>query len=402
MRIRKKPVYFAVIFIALFFTFTNSAFALDFNGYLRSGVGSNSKGGDQLCFQAPGAKAKYRLGNECESYGELSLSQRVEKQKGGAYFRLATLMAFVVDASQDWEQFDPSWREVYVESGKLFSGTMQGTKFWAGKKFYRRHDVHINDFYFWDNTGPGAGVEDIDLGTTKLAYAFRRNVSADNRAITGHDIRWYELDTNQDGQLTLGLNLLLSDNSQAGVKREGGLQLHAVHLQDNLLGGYNKLALQYGEGAGSTLNNSPDDSLDSSVKTYRLVEQLLVSPGADWSGMMTMVYEKQRNIQEWYSFGVRPIYFFSEHFNLALELGTDHVKPETSETRKMTKLTIAPQLSFERGFWARPLLRAFVTYASWNDAARQAADPNNTIGINGVFGNETAGLTYGFQAEAWW
>jgi len=42
----------------------------EFHGYLRSGYGLNSLGGQQVAFQAPGAYAKYRLGNEAETYGE--------------------------------------------------------------------------------------------------------------------------------------------------------------------------------------------------------------------------------------------------------------------------------------------------------------------------------------------
>src|SRR6266566_3634734 len=42
----------------------------EFHGYFRSGYGLNSEGGQQVAFQAPGADAKYRLGNEAETYGE--------------------------------------------------------------------------------------------------------------------------------------------------------------------------------------------------------------------------------------------------------------------------------------------------------------------------------------------
>ena len=42
----------------------------EFHGYFRAGYGQNSAGGQQVAFQAPGAGAKYRLGNEAETYGE--------------------------------------------------------------------------------------------------------------------------------------------------------------------------------------------------------------------------------------------------------------------------------------------------------------------------------------------
>ena len=44
--------------------------AFEFHGYFRSGYALNSEGGQQVAFQAPGAGAKYRLGNEAETYGE--------------------------------------------------------------------------------------------------------------------------------------------------------------------------------------------------------------------------------------------------------------------------------------------------------------------------------------------
>jgi maltoporin len=43
----------------------------EFHGYFRSGYGLNSVGGQQVAFEAPGAEAKYRLGNEAETYAEL-------------------------------------------------------------------------------------------------------------------------------------------------------------------------------------------------------------------------------------------------------------------------------------------------------------------------------------------
>ena len=44
---------------------------VDIGGYVRAGYGRDSQGGPQVAFQAPGALAKYRLGNEAENYGEL-------------------------------------------------------------------------------------------------------------------------------------------------------------------------------------------------------------------------------------------------------------------------------------------------------------------------------------------
>ncbi len=42
---------------------------------MRAGYGRNNQGGPQVGFQAPGALAKYRLGNEAENYGELAFGK---------------------------------------------------------------------------------------------------------------------------------------------------------------------------------------------------------------------------------------------------------------------------------------------------------------------------------------
>src|SRR5213595_3385136 len=48
---------------------------VDISGYFRAGYGRNDEGSSQVPFQAPGAPAKYRLGNEAENYGELILAK---------------------------------------------------------------------------------------------------------------------------------------------------------------------------------------------------------------------------------------------------------------------------------------------------------------------------------------
>ncbi|TXC65986.1 carbohydrate porin [Piscinibacter aquaticus] len=78
-------------------------------------------------------------------------------------------------------------------------------------------------------------------------------------------------------------------------------------------------------------------------------------------------------------------------------------------TAKLAKLTVAPQVALSGGFWARPVFRAFATYAKWNDQAQstvpqgggaQVIDRNQIA--NGVFKDKTNGMSYGVQVEAWW
>jgi maltoporin len=385
----------------------------EFHGYFRAGTGTNSEGGDQVCFVLPGAGSKYRLGNECETYGELIFGYQAFKGDDGAYFNIKTNLSYAVEGEQDDEPVGdgPSWREVYVEGGNLVGGFFEGSKFWAGKRFYRRHDVHITDFFYWNMSGAGAGVEDIDLGFAKLAYAYLRNTDdeddgtdVNDRSVTRHDFRLYGIDVNPGGQLILGGDVRTSDESRDGFEGEGGFTVTAEHTQSDLWGGFNKIAIQYGKGSGYTLDASSDDTNEDGT-TWRIVEQLQVEPGGAWSAMGTFVYQDREdsgdNDGTWISVGGRFKYYLSNYMNLVLDAGLDQFDPETGDTRDLWKVTPAIQLSAGRTFWARPALRLFATFASWNDAARDAGS-GVAGGSSGVFGDSTDGWTLGVQAEHWW
>lgn len=384
----------------------------EFHGYFRVGAGGNSEGGDQVCFKLPGAASKYRLGNECEGYGSLTLAQNFPPSADGAQYKVAVQFAYNTPAEQDWEAYDTALREIYAEGKGLVGGELKDARFWVGKRL-RRTDVHMTDFFYWDNSGSGGGIEDVPAGAGKFSYAFMRWVdgrdefgnptTVKDHAITSHDLRWYDLPANGQGHLALGLDLRRSDDSRDGFDGHHGYMLTLAHRQSGVWGGSNTVALQYGAGAAATLSRDADDSLDSGARSWRVTEQIHVEPHMDWSAQATVVYERKQDRQTWWSFGIRPIYHFTDHFNLAVELGHDRVTPDGGAERRLTKLTLAPQLARGRGYFSRPVLRLFVTYATWNEAA-MAADSGGVLagGSSGPFAADTSGLTYGVQAEAWW
>lgn len=415
------------------------AATVDFGGYFRSGAGVSSGGGNQVCFQLPGAPAKYRLGNECETYGEIALGAKTWQAPGGdAYMRVATRTAFVNRQGQDFEDTQPvttsngssivsvrdaatriALREAYAEAGNIGGGAFKKAKLWAGKRFYRREDVHINDFFFWDNSGPGGGIEDVDLGFGKLSYAFRRNAAGDEfdatgttvvvpagaKSYTSHDLRLSEIATNPGGSLTLGVDYKQGSrdkNTAGAASYENGTLLNVMHMQADVLGGFNKIALQYGRGAAANLAAAyPNFGARSEDRTVRLVEQLVWQQGK-WSGQGVLVVQKAKDGDQWVSVGARPTYHFDDTWGVALEVGHDRIKPDSGEARSLSKVTLAGLFSAGSGFWSRPQLRAFVTRASWNDAAQVAASAGSPLSETGTFGNSRSGTTYGVQMEAWW
>lgn len=413
----------------------DAAVPIDFNGYFRAGTGGASKGGQQACFKLAGAASKYRLGNECETYGELALGAQLYKlPDSDTTFRVHTRLA--VNAPQDLDSASTttSWAEAWAEADKIGSGAFANARVWAGKRFYQRNDVHITDFYFWNNSGNGGGIENVDVGLGKLSYAYRRNSGAvktgtktefyldpndgltktrlvdvnSTSAISGHDFRLGGIPVNPGGELTIGVDFRFADNSDAakaaGISNSNGQMFNLMHTQNNVLGGFNRIALQYGRGVVANLSpGAPAFGAGSSDKAWRIVEQLMVQPeGTNWTGMGTFVYEDQIGKQKWISYGARPQYHFNDKWSMAVDFGHDEVKPDGASRRTLNKITIAPQISAGRQFFSRPVLRAFYTYARWNDAAQAAAPAGDTLSATGVFGSSTNGSTFGIQAEAWW
>ena len=386
-----------------------SASALEFAGYLRSGVGNSLNGGKQSCFKLPGAEAKYRLGNECEQYAELELRQDVYSFDDGSVLSVDGMASLYnqYDRQLTFQGDNGSARlpQLYAQWSSLPS--LNGGSLWAGRRYYKRNDIHISDFYYWNQSATGAGVEDVLIGGLKYSYALSRkdNLYQENY-VTRHDFNVAGFNTNPGGELELGLSYL---DKPERTDAHSGWAITAQHVQSEFLGGKNKFAVQYGEGSGTGLGYTGDFRLDNSSKRYRIVEFFDWQVTPRFGGQVEAVYQKDfrpdGGNQEWLSLGVRPTYAISEQFKLVTELGHDQVKAAEG-TRKLSKFTFAPTWSPKGpGFWTRPEVRLYYTYASWNAAAQRAAnefDAGSALSDSGAFGSARHGSNAGLQVEYWW
>jgi hypothetical protein len=145
-----------------------------FHGYLRSGFGVDDTGKGQQPFIAPFAGSKYRLGNEAETYLETTFAYSATSEDDDpAYFDTRVTLAYVTPTSQS-NTFATTFslREAYAIARGVWAAQPRAT-FWAGARFYDRHDVHITDFFYRDPSGFGGGIEDIALGEdARLAVAW--------------------------------------------------------------------------------------------------------------------------------------------------------------------------------------------------------------------------------------
>lgn len=402
--------------------------SFEFHGYFRSGYGLNSEGGQQVAFQAPGADAKYRLGNEAETYGEFIFVNNwlnPDHNNDKAWMRTEVMLEANTTNSASYANFPGGTgndqfrlREAFVQGGHILESQPDAT-FWAGERYYRRYHIEINDFYPLDMSGYGAGFEDFHVGIGKLAVAFLAGARPDivtqygNYAKSNIDVRLYDM------KVPLGLLALWFDYADAkgGATQSstpiGSADGVAVGLRFQRLewhGGYNTFSIEYGKGAASdfaTNVEDPNPFLKSSERLL-LTEHLLFQPNDRFAIMPIFIFQRKRDGQpghgfsDWASTGLRPEVFFTKYVSLAFEGGFDHTEgfvTTQAGNRQfdgwLRKFTIAPQIGAGRKFFSRPVLRAFLTYASWSNGFRGL--------VGGVpFEDRTSGLTYGVQAETWW
>ena len=174
---------------------------LELHGYLRAGVRSNSGDGANVCYHNAVPRNsggnEFRLGNECEDYGELNFTawQLKGKDAHDPYFKTNVTFNFATNANFHDETLNPMLFEAYVDAGN-FLGSQ--TKYWAGKRVYRDASVHMNDeFYYANINGNGAGFYDIGMPTGALAVAYFLQQSnpaggATTSVVKEHllDVRW--------------------------------------------------------------------------------------------------------------------------------------------------------------------------------------------------------------------
>lgn len=398
---------------------SQNAVALDVNGYIRVLGGTNSKTGGAACFKLAGAGSKFRIGNECEIYSELMLGQELYKAENGTTFG-AYVMLNLYDptsgnVSRAEDKYDFGLPQVYLQAKDI--AMLNGGSVWMGRRYYKREDVHMTDFFYWNPSGLGIGIEDYKFGDIKISYALLRNdvsslrhhLNPPEEKAARHDIQVRGIGVNPGGELEFGLSLIREHSDQNDA--HNGWSVTVQHHQKFIAAdGWNKFAFQYGIGPGVGLGGTGDIFAGSNVKRYRIVESTYSQLAPKWSGAATALYQRDlsdANDATWISLGGRLTYDVSEHIKINAELGGDRINPDNGKERHLTKFTIAPTLSQAPGFWARPELRLFYTYAHWNDAARDAAAGSNdsaaaTIASTGVFGQQNNGSMIGLQLETWW
>ena len=429
----------------------------EFHGYMRSGTGRSSNGGEQVAFglgimPAPG---DFRLGNEVDNYIEMAMDVRAY-EKAGTTFKLHFRPTFREwynerDASANAggtadgaSGINPNQkiylRETWGEATGVFgksNAMFKDASLWAGRRFYQRHDVHQVDYFFWNNSGDGAGIENIDFGFAKFHAAYIQqdfgNLNWVDRGngdwypyskpsgkliVSSYDFRLTDIVTNPGGTLSVGLQLQRPSNFKASDNKDntqGGYRIDLMHNQGGILGGNNMFSVNYA--VGSPLWGWYNADRNDKNKRTEILDSFFIQPNKNFGMNVFALYRTQTietgvdgpgstGTQKATMLGVRPQYSFTDHFSIAGEIGYETLDrdkfyaPGTSKNT-LTKTTVALQWSPQRSWWSRPQIRLFMTNASWSadknpNAGWQTYTPSN------FRADQQSGRSFGVQIEAWW
>lgn len=404
---------------------------LEVNGYFRAGYGLSSKGAAMEAFGMPDnlgwQGTKFRLGNETDVYGDLAITANWYNPNGesGKMFRSVMRLNYKNDMHAV-DSFAFGMPEIYGESVNVFQ---QGLRLWAGKR-YRRMDVHIIDYYHLDYSGFGGGFDDLDLGFMKVSLAMIGSGAARGSAgPTGSGSEGYgplaktTLDLHLTNINTIGIGgtseFWIAGAYQNGLRKDQdipGFSVAYLHNREIRPGSFNRFAAQYGLGSLASLSPNfvaglasgpvppSDPSEFTTEKAWRLVimDYFMSQFSENFSVMFVADFEYGESGAPnnpsilTFSIGARPIYHFTQELSLAVEGGFQYMEKAYSAQKGMLgKLTLAPQVAAQEGFWGRPVLRAFATAAMWSDDLKGAVGGRS-------FANDTFGMSFGLQVETWW
>ena len=436
-----------------------AASAVDFHGYFRAGAQASTQGGEVYCLGNGNIGHKVgRLGDECDTYAELTLNQEVYN-KANNKWTLNTLVAYgTAEGNRDlqgdsWQGVggDGPWNGQRLSIRELWTGyqTDAGYQIWAGKRFYQRKDIHILDLYYLNNSGYGAGIEGIDVGAGNLAFAVTKwandGTSDYNRNVYKLDARWNGIPVGPLGNLDASVIYALpfiseqQEANAAGDARTNRANSGALVTLDlntavnsdsvNLM---NHFVVQYGtngfgyigqNGAHAGDNYTPDLDDDG----LRVIDWGTLDAGNFGLGY-SLIWAHVDNGDDhhaagaawttersgWiYSIVLRPEYKWTEFTRTTLELGYSSQKTNgwmaPGEDPDVYKVTLAQQFTPGKGFWTRPAIRFYVSYLGGTQLSK------GNLYFSAVDGTWTAGkafkdandghnyqVTVGTQVEAWW
>ncbi|MGL4392238.1 MAG: carbohydrate porin [Fusobacteriaceae bacterium] len=439
----------------------------EFHGYGRSGAvwdGVNKAQGFPREFQynwtdengvartkylspAVGKEMVGRLGIENDTYWDMGITKNF-KMDDGAWGKVTVMVGQYAGTTWESNLDGVQGKQIFAEIG---GGSMLGdASVWAGKRYYNRRDIHVNDMFYTDYSGTGGGIDNIktSFGTFSLG-------------VVGRDYNDYDLTTTRDDSFSTALlNYKIAgfDIDLATSKAQGTIPVEPVGtakpsnyvaetdigfqttVQYNLdsfyfLGnGFANTFVQYGSGlsSGAGLGQSVGMvNVTSSSSSIRFGTYGLAALNDSWDLFTSIWGRMDNNLGDYNSKGdsntsfsivARPIYAINKNFELQFEAGygmfinglsdsqnksnstaQENGLPATYKevTTSAYKLSLAPTFKLDTtNFFARPEVRFFVTYTGYTNNATKDPDKNYST-ETAMTGMGNAEVTTGVQMEMW-
>ncbi|WP_199768379.1 maltoporin LamB [Vibrio campbellii] len=390
-----------------------SAFAVDFNGYMRAGTGISSNGNGDLAVNKNGIG---RLGNEDDNYSEFGFAE--DLKTGDQTWRIESMIASGAPGANGWEDADFNVAQFAVKAKGLIASDKDATM-WAGKTYYQRKDIHITDFYFLNTSGTGGGIENLSVGDQKLSLALIQDGETSDSTGYIFDARLANIGLWDDAALELAVAYnFATDSNDATEEADDGVLASAI-IHQGMSNGFNQTVLQYGTngygvqaanfwGAGAYYARGTEAFNDASgfrlinwgvmnlAESWEMGHQLAYLSGSDIGGQLkdSNVYTGKNFDIDQYSVVVRPMYKWNDTMRTVFEAGYNAGERIAEgglakEDFGNAKFTVAQAWAMGDSFWARPELRVYGTYL---------LDTENDDAFNG----DDTEFVFGVQAEAWW
>ncbi|HGF0768195.1 TPA: carbohydrate porin [Kluyvera georgiana] len=383
-------------------------FGLKFSGYAR--YGAHFQAGDQKYVGVDGsyngASAIGRLGNEGNG-GEFQLTKAFKSEKGAIWD---------INVMFDHWSDEVNLKKAYVGVTNVLESN-PNAYIWAGRDFHQRPQQGINDYFWMNHDGQGAGVKNFDIGGVQFDVATVAQVKSCSPEVMADESNPSRItctgnsDTGDDGHYALttkthnikagpidvevyanyGFDSKAVDNDKQLDAWQGGLLLSHTNSDDS---GVNKVILRYSDNSDNSVFNKTNGltaiyaSFEGNYKFTQQaqVEYLLAFHDYDNSKDKT---DNRKN----YGAIVRPMYFWNDVHSTWLEAGYQRVDYDQGGDNHGWKLTLSQNIAIGMGPEFRPMLRFYVTGGQ--------VDNKRTAKVNGTDDQQLDSLNFGGMFEAW-
>ncbi len=409
---------------------------VQWHGYFRAGFTSNENGSGagNTTIQAPNSGAFYRLGGGESNYAATNFSRKFNTESGAwakAYFGLV----YEDRDARRWV-FDNQNKTIFMDKAYIEMGNLDFAPealFWAGRVNWGS-DIHILDRKYYEVRSPGIGVKGIELDHGKMDLFLISHDSDGDKTYTdengttvsyeddarprthtfGMEYRagpWWLTGSMQsnsnDSRYSVTRKINGNVGTYLGEAAKVGAHIMVNYTQPTYFGltdGHVKYVAQYATGTSAAFLGRHGDSNQSNEggQNYRVFIDGLATFG-NWDINTIALFQQKDDVDfdgsenTWWTIGGRTSYYFNQNFALQFEAGynaSSYSSYTEEEDGGLATFTIAPTLKLKKGFFSRPEIRLYATYAKYTGDYDAGS-------LDGYSSKEDDSFTFGAQAEIW-